>query len=673
MAEAEDVIVDAARHATVFMRDLWLRNRSSVAPTIDLPQVMHRLDVVIAGVFGSSPTLHIAQPPAPTPFVRRLFRSYERPIFHVALPSTDGISIWLPAPLPDCDSHRAVDELRIMALQQAARACRGTADKLHEITDPLQRAVFEVLEADAGDTYLLNRLAGLRRPLNASRAQAASLRPALDSFPPMRRPLEAWVKRIMETTCEAGDTARESTPDLSMQRARELAAQLSATVPAAKSQIAGLLYRDHWTGQLRSASTMRNSSSFTNHAPPPSCKPPRSARLTRRPDVREPDERDERANPSPWMIQTAQPLEHAEDPFGMQRPVDRDENTEAEEFADSVSELAQARLVTTPGSPQEVLLSDDPPAARGTWTCSPAFEPAAQVLTYPEWDWRARAYRDPGSWVYQLSALHGSRAWVERTLQEHRVLLNAIRRQFESLRATRLRLRQQADGEEIDIDACIDGFAAARAGTALPSGLYQTTRPARRELAILLLIDTSGSTDGWVSNQRRVIDVEREALLLVCLALESLSEPFSVIAFSGEGPHHVTVRTLKSFTEPYGDDIALRIAGLEPEHYTRTGAALRHASAVLMREPARHRLLLMLSDGRPNDVDEYDGRYGIEDMRQAVVEARLQGIFPFCLTVDRHTANYLPAVFGEHQYAVLHRPELLPTALVGWLRRLVKV
>jgi nitric oxide reductase NorD protein len=91
-----------------------------------------------------------------------------------------------------------------------------------------------------------------------------------------------------------------------------------------------------------------------------------------------------------------------------------------------------------------------------------------------------------------------------------------------------------------------------------------------------------------------------------------------------------------------------------------------------MCEPARHRLLLLLSDGEPDNPDEYDGRYGVEDMRQSIVEARLQGIFPFCLPIDRHTASYLPAIFGEHQYAVLHRPELLATALLGRLRRLVQ-
>jgi nitric oxide reductase NorD protein len=131
------------------------------------------------------------------------------------------------------------------------------------------------------------------------------------------------------------------------------------------------------------------------------------------------------------------------------------------------------------------------------------------------------------------------------------------------------------------------------------------------------------------------------------------------------------VRQIKRFDERYDNDVALRIAALEPERYTRSGAALRHVSTLLMGQVAEHRLLLLLSDGKPNDVDHYDGRYGVEDMRQAVNESKLQGISPFCLTIDRQAANYLPAMFGERHFAMLPRPELLPTALVDWLRRLV--
>lgn len=160
--------------------------------------------------------------------------------------------------------------------------------------------------------------------------------------------------------------------------------------------------------------------------------------------------------------------------------------------------------------------------------------------------------------------------------------------------------------------------------------------PARRDMAITLLIDIRGSTDGWVSGNRRVIDVEREALLLVCIALQGMNKHARC---SGEGVQRVTMKTVKEFGEPYSDVISRRIASLDPDLYTRAGAAIRHASGMLMTQTVRHRLLLLqclLSDGKRNDIDECDGRYGAEDMRQAVSEARPQGIIRSAsLSTDR--------------------------------------
>src|SRR5690606_38776474 len=224
---------------------------------------------------------------------------------------------------------------------------------------------------------------------------------------------------------------------------------------------------------------------------------------------------------------------------------------------------------------------------------------------------------------------------------------------------------------EIDLAAYIESHADFRAGGSFSQALYQSRRTAERDLAITLLVDISGSTDGWVSARRRVVDVEREALLLVCIALDGRGGPDAVQACAGEGPEAVIVRQLKAFAEPFSDDVALRISALEPEHYTRAGAAIRHASSGLLRQAAAHRLLLVLSDGKPNDRDEYEGRYGVEDMRQAVTEATLQGLSVFCLTIDRQAASYIPRVFGARQYALLPRPELLPEVLLEWLRRLI--
>ena len=147
--------------------------------------------------------------------------------------------------------------------------------------------------------------------------------------------------------------------------------------------------------------------------------PKPSARLSRRPEVREAGDDEDDPSPGAWMIQTAQPHEHAEDPLGLQRPTDRDEHTAADDLAGSLSELPEARLVATPGRPNEVLLSNDPPDSRAKRHGVPPAE-GAVAISYPEWDWRIDAYRDPGATVRLLPPQLGPQQWVDQTLAEHR-------------------------------------------------------------------------------------------------------------------------------------------------------------------------------------------------------------------------------------------------------------
>ncbi|HJV83196.1 nitric oxide reductase activation protein NorD [Noviherbaspirillum sp.] len=671
MAEAEDVLVDVAHHATVYAQDLWRRHRPSHAntPSFRLNDVAQRISLLLTAVFGNAPPLRAAQPPPSPTLLQTLFRRHEQPLSQQALAATDGDTIWLPAELPVPSTHTALERYRILALQQAMRATRGGAHPLPSTATALERDLYLLLEAIAADAALARLLPGLVQGLNALRRDALAQRPAPERFAAGRQGLEALLCSILRTDC------RTAPPDLSIAfspaEAWRQAQSLAARSDPALQRIRHPLCKDLWTGEFKCPPSPSNAmDARSTDLAEKSDKAPRSARLARRPEVREAAEDEDDQRTGPWMVQTAQPQEHAEDPIGMQRPTDRDESTAAEDFADSLSELPEARLVSTPGQPKEVLLSDDPLPSR-TRTAAAATPGDAATFTYPEWDYRIGAYREPGARVHLLPASQGSPQWVAATLAEHRAMLDAIRRRFEMLRADRVRLRKQIDGADIDLDAYIDSRADFHAGRPMAQGLYQTWRASRRDMAIALLIDVSGSTDAWVSANRRVIDVEREALLLVCIALEGMNEPFAVHAFSGEGPDKVTVRSIKDFDEHHSDEVAQRIAALEPEHYTRAGAALRHVTASLMRQSARHRLLLLLSDGKPNDVDDYEGRYGVEDMRQAVTEAKLQGIFPFCLTIDRQAANYLPQVFGAHQYALLPRPELLPTVLLDWLKRLV--
>lgn len=676
MAEAEDVLHDVARHATVYVRDLWRRNRPApVRPVTALDDVAQRLDLLIAAIFRRSFALRIAIPPAPRNALRRFYERGQGPQPTQAVPATDDRSIWLPRELDMPDREAATERYRVFALQQAMRAVRGSARGIPADEDALVRACYQLCEAAAADVALVQLLPGLASGIGTLRREALTQRPPLDTFPARRRPLEALLRELLAHDCLSLPPCWPTldTPVASLAHAREIAAALRDDIPDAHRLRGVWLLPDAWTGELRpvaAAASVRDrhpddeEDDTRDHNP-------RSARMDRRPAVREalPDE-DEPQDPGAWMIQPGEPLEQAEDPMGMQRPTDRDEKTAAEELADSLSELNEARLVSTPGTPKEILLSDDAPEARvkGGTHAAPT---DGDGIEYPEWDYRMAAYREPGARVIVLPPTAGDPAWVEKTLKAHRAMLDAIRRRFELLRAQRMRLRRQRDGEDIDLDAYIESIADYRAGRSLSQRLYQTTRQARRDTAIALLIDISGSTDAWVASHRRVIDVEREALLLVCLALESMGEPYCVQAFSGEGPDCVTVRELKRFDEHYGADVGTRIAALEPERYTRAGAAIRHAAATLMRKPASHRLLMLLSDGKPNDMDEYDGRYGVEDMRQAVTEVKLQGISPFCLTIDRQGASYLPQVFGVGNYALLMQPAELPSALIDWIRRLV--
>ena len=678
MAEAEDVITDVARHATIFARDLWHRHRPPPpGPTlVALADVASRLDLIVTALFATRFPLRVAQPPPRQTLLSRMFRRELQPVQRAAVPSTDGNSIWLPRDAGTPDIAQASAWYRVIVLQQAMRATRGSAALIDSRLPPVQRDVFLILEALAADEALLEMLPGIADALNHARCHALATRPAIDAFHETRRPLERFLRHALSVECGAPrrDLPMPESPSTALEIAAEIAKRLSPDPANPNALGASPLLKDHWTGDFRQASAAPVSALETTEEEDDTEQhnAPRSSRLDRRPEIREPeDDEDDDQTPGPWMVQPDHPHEHAEDPMGLQRPLDRDEDTSAAEFGELLSELPNARLVSTPGRAKEILLSDDPPEARARAAPKAHIERKSGI-SYPEWDYREGAYRSPGATVWPLPAQSGPQHWVDGTLADYRAMLGDIRRRFEMLRAEPVVLRRRLDGDEIDLEAYLENHADYRAGLPRNDALYQTRRPARRSMAIMLLIDVSGSTDGWIAGNRRIIDVEREALLLVSIALDGLAEPFAIQGFSGEGLGTVTVRELKSFDEPYGNDIALRIGALEPEHYTRAGAALRHATAALMRQPAEHRLLLLLSDGKPNDNDEYEGRYGVEDMRQAVTEATLQGIYPFCLTIDRQAANYLPRVFGAHRYGLLPEPRLLPTVLLEWMKRLLQ-
>jgi len=281
-------------------------------------------------------------------------------------------------------------------------------------------------------------------------------------------------------------------------------------------------------------------------------------------------------------------------------------------------------------------------------------------IPLPEWDYRQNRLQPAHVRLQPMVA----REAPPLPLPDHLTApARQLRNRFAALVDGRRWQRAQSDGEEIDLDATVRHFTDRRLGLSPEAGLYCARRPLERDLACLLLTDLSMSTDSWVSDRHRVIDVVRDAAFLFCEALAATGDRFGVYGFSSVKRGHVRFHVVKDFASPYDAAARGRIAALKPGYYTRMGAALRQATRILAEQPAAKRLLLLLSDGKPNDLDEYDSRYGIEDTRMAVLEARRLGLSPFCVTIDREAGGYLPHLFGQTGYQVIRDPEELPARL----------
>ena len=279
----------------------------------------------------------------------------------------------------------------------------------------------------------------------------------------------------------------------------------------------------------------------------------------------------------------------------------------------------------------------------------------------PEWDWKRQCLiPDHCRVVPMLAADAQPQALPERLRRSaHR-----LRNQFQALAPARVWRRAQPDGQEVDIDAYLRFAADRRAGSADGAdALYRDMRSGARDLACLLMADLSLSTDTWVNDHDRVIDVIRDSLFLFAEALDATGDRFAIHGFSSRKRDPVRVHTLKSFDERYGAAVRGRIQAIKPGYYTRMGAAIRQGADLLSGQPAGRRLLLLLTDGKPNDLDQYEGRYGIEDTRQAVLGARRLGLQPFCVTIDNKGNDYLPHLFGNTGYVVIRRPSDLPKRL----------
>jgi nitric oxide reductase NorD protein len=282
-------------------------------------------------------------------------------------------------------------------------------------------------------------------------------------------------------------------------------------------------------------------------------------------------------------------------------------------------------------------------------------------IPLPEWDYRQQALQPNHCRLQPMQARDAAPSGVPAHLQ---VKARRLRRLFEAFKPRRHWLSGQADGSELDLNALID-YSTDRLRGIRPADakLYRSFCNAERDLSCLLLADLSLSTDAYVNNEQRIIDVVRDSLFLFSEALQATGDRFSIYGFSSRRRNHIRFHTLKTFDEPCNDAVRGRIQAIRPGYYTRMGAAIRHATALLEKEVSSQKLLLILTDGKPNDIDKYEGRYGIEDTRRAVQEALEHGLRPFCVTIDEKAGDYLPYLFGSSSYLLLRNAGELPAKL----------
>jgi nitric oxide reductase NorD protein len=507
---------------------------------------------------------------------------------------------------------RARTQYRLLAIEQAARLQRGTAAS-EPPADPLERDLFMIAEGASIDRSIVRRAPGLADTLAELRRAALAARPPLAQLHPGERDVERLLQEALAADPRAPEAAvpELATADESRAWARDQAARI-------RRDLSGRAYR-----RVRAVGRWQLSAADARGALP--------YNMPTSPDS---------------MRATARRAQSSDGDGG-----------DSSDGSDAALVAREASVPTAVPAGRERAREDDP--ARPHESGAPA-----DGVRYHEWDEYADRYRPAEVTVLSAVAAETADDWAIDTLREHAPLARQIRARFEPLRAQRTRLRAQRAGDELDLDACVAALVEMRRGRLPSDRLYQLVTPARRTLAILLLVDVSGSTDSPVSPGRSVLDVERLTLLLASEALDALGDPYAVLAFSGFGRHDVHVDTVKSFAEHDPARVRRRVSALAASRNTRLGAALRHATALLNAQPAERRLLLLLSDGQPNDIFGYQGSYAVGDSRRAVLEARAAGVHPFCLTVDREEPEYLPHLFGVNGYRILRSPAQLPAALL---------
>ncbi|MBW1749570.1 MAG: VWA domain-containing protein [Deltaproteobacteria bacterium] len=331
------------------------------------------------------------------------------------------------------------------------------------------------------------------------------------------------------------------------------------------------------------------------------------------------------------------------------------------ELSEELAELAETITRDLGHIPDQYISSAAGKAGQG----SPGLAMLAAVdgtelsapITYDEWDFRRSGFRKNWCIVTEKEIPVTRSTFIRNTLDAYHGQIIRLRHQFEMMRTRERFVRRQRDGDDIDLDALVESLADTVAGHPPSDRLFIRLKRDERDIAALFLVDMSNSTRGWVGK------AIKESLVLICEAMETLGDRYGIYGFSGMRRLRCEIFPIKNIDQSYNDEVRERIGSIAPREYTRMAPAIRHMTSILKDVDAKVRLLITLSDGKPEDYDEYKGEYAIEDTRHALIEAKIAGIHPFCITIDQHAHEYMAHMYGEVNYIFINDVSKLPARM----------
>lgn len=285
-----------------------------------------------------------------------------------------------------------------------------------------------------------------------------------------------------------------------------------------------------------------------------------------------------------------------------------------------------------------------------------------QFLSYDEWDYKKRQYKPDFCKVYPGEIVTTNLEYYRETKLKHGSTLAGLRKMLTSVNNKYQQQRRQSEGEEFDLDAITDLYVDVHTRHTPSDKIYLSKRKKEKDLSILILLDISLSSDSYADGNR-VIDVEKQVSILFGEILNEFQIDFSIDAFYSNTRNHTTYVSIKEFDQSW-DAAKLRVGAIEPSGYTRIGAALRHSGALLDERESKNKWVVLISDGKPNDYDRYEGKYGVNDVKQALRELNERQINSYALAIEAQAKYYLPQMFGQNHYQILTTPVELLKALV---------